>query len=503
MKNSLGRYVPDGFTPFESDEAYQSKKRVLIAKKRSQNTDKIMHSLSDLFDILNIQDGMCLSFHHHLRNGDGVLNMVLNEIKKRNLKNMVLAPSAIFPIHAPMVELIQSGHITKIFTNYVNGPVAHAISQGYLKDLLIMDTHGGRPRAIESGELKIDVAFIATPTSDHFGNGHGFEGQSACGVLGYPIPDLYYANHKVVMTDHLVPSVDRKDIDGNYVDYVLKVDKIGDPEGIQSGTTKPTSDPIQLKIAKDTVKLMDALGLIKEGMTFQTGAGGTSLAVAEGLKKSMETNRIKGRFASGGITYLLVDMLESNLFDKLHDVQCFDLAAVKSYKNNPNHLFMDASLYGNPMEEHPIVNDLDVVILGATEVDLDFNVNVTTSSSGVLMGGSGGHADTAYGASCTIITTNLMKSRLPIIKKQVRTITTPGSSIDCIVTERGIAIHPKRTDLLKKLEHTTLNIMSIESLYELAISMTGLPEEKNSSAQRVIGVCRYRDGSIIDTLYKV
>jgi len=503
MKNSLGRFVPHGFIPYESDEAYLKLKRHTISKTLSKNKDKLVSSMSQLFDILNIKDGMCLSFHHHLRNGDGVLNMVLDEIKQRNLKNMVLAPSAIFPVHAPMVELIKSGHITKIYTNYVNGPVAEAISQGFLKDLLLMDTHGGRPRAIESGELKIDVAFIAVPTSNKDGHGHGISGPSACGVLGYPIPDLYYASKKVVITDHLASDINPKDIDGNYVDYVLKVDSIGDPKGIQSGTTKPTTDPIQLKTARQTVKLMDALGYIKEGLSFQTGAGGTSLAVAQGLKKIMEEKKIKGSFASGGITYLLVEMLEAKLFEKLYDVQCFDLNAVESYKKNNHHLFMSASTYGNPLEEHPIVNDLDVVILGATEVDLHFNVNVTTSSSGMLMGGSGGHADTAYGAKCTIITTNLMKSRLPIIKKEVKTITTPGSSIDCIVTERGIAINPKRTDLIEKLKDSKLHIVPIESLYAYAIKMTGNPEETKMTHKKVIGVCRYRDGSVIDTLYQV
>ena len=38
--------------------------------------------------ILGIKDGMTLSFHHHLRNGDYVQNMVSEEIFKRNIKNI-------------------------------------------------------------------------------------------------------------------------------------------------------------------------------------------------------------------------------------------------------------------------------------------------------------------------------------------------------------------------------------------------------------------------------
>jgi citrate lyase subunit alpha/citrate CoA-transferase len=502
MKNVLNRFVPDGFTPFQgADAIIKETSRKQIDVKPSTNTNKLVDSVSSVFDLIPISDGMTLSFHHHLRNGDNVLNQVLSEIKHRGLKDITLAPSAIFPIHAPLVELIKNKQVTSIITNYLNGPVADAISEGHLEGLLIMDTHGGRPRAIESGELPIDVAFIALPTSDHLGNGNGIDGQSACGTLGYAIADLLYAKYRVVVTDHLVNVVEKIDIDGQYVDYVVNVKAIGDPQGIVSGTTKPTRDPIQLKIARDTVKLMDALGVIRDGMSFQTGAGGTSLAVALDLKQKMIDRNIKGSFASGGITGFLVDMHESGLFEKLYDVQCFDLDAVKSYQKNLNHLSMSASAYGNPFD-HPVVNQLDVVILGATEIDLDFNVNVTTDSSGYLIGGSGGHSDTAYGAKLTIITTNLTKSRTSMVKDRVTTLTTPGESIDCLVTERGIVVNPRRQDLLMQLKQTKLNLLSMQDLYQHAIGMTGVPKPLALS-DRVIGVVRYRDGSVIDTLYQV
>lgn len=502
MKNVLKRNVPIGMVPFQGPDAIITfGQRKEIKKNIAKNTQKLVLSIERIFDLIPIKDGMTLSFHHHLRNGDDVMNLVLDEIKKRNLKSITLAPTAIFPVHAPLVELMKNGQVTSIVTNYVNGPVADAISEGMLHGLLVMDTHGGRPRAIESGELVIDVAFIAVPTSDAHGNGNGLEGKSACGTLGYAISDLFYAKHRVVVTDHLVSEVKKHDIDGKYVDYVVQVPRIGDPKGIVSGTTKPTRDPIQLKIARDTVKLMDALGMIKEGMSFQTGAGGTSLAVALDLKQKMLERKIKGSFASGGITSFLVDMLECHLFETLYDVQCFDLEAVKSYGKNANHLAMSASEYGNPYD-HPIVNRLDTVILGAAEIDLDFNVNVTTDSNGYLIGGSGGHSDTAHGAKLTIITTNLTKSRTSIVRDSVTTITTPGDSVDCLVTERGIAIHPKRTDLIEKLKDSKLNITTIDALYQHAMRMTGIPKPL-LHGDRLIGVVRYRDGSVIDSLYQV
>lgn len=477
-------------------------KKPLINRVTTPSKDKKQKSIAEVFDQLPIKDGMTLSFHHHLRNGDFVLNHVLSEIKKRNLKNIKIAASAIFPIHEPMVSLIKSGQITDIHTNYINGPVAKAVSQGHLKGLIIMDSHGGRPRAIETGELTIDVAFIATPCADLEGNGNGVEGPSACGALGYAIADMMYAKYKVLVTDYLVDRVKDVEIDGSYIDAIVVLDHIGDAKGIVSGTTQPTKNPVQLKIAKDTVKLMEALGCIKPEFTFQSGAGGISIAVANLLKVHMQKHHIKGRFASGGITKYLVEMLEEDLFDTLYDVQCFDLKAVESYRKNKHHLPMSASQYANPNDKDAIVNQLDVVILGATEVDLSYNVNVTTDSNGQLMGGSGGHSDTAHGAKVTIITTNLMKSRLPIIKDHVVSITTPGCDVDCIVTERGIAINPKRLDLLEKVKETSLDIIPIETLYKRAIQMTGTPE-KQKHLDRIIGVNRYRDGSIIDCLYQI
>jgi citrate lyase subunit alpha/citrate CoA-transferase len=195
-------------------------------------------------------------------------------------------------------------------------------------------------------------------------------------------------------------------------------------------------------------------------------------------------------------------MYNHKLFNKLYDVQSFDLSAVNSYKHNIDHILMDASQYANPFNKDAIVNKLDVVVLGATEIDLNFNVNVTTTSTHQLIGGSGGHSDTAYGSKLTIITTNLVKSRIPSIRKAIQVISTPGQSIDAIVTERGIAINPNRKDLLDKLKKTQLKIITLNELYQKAIEIAGMPELFKHK-DRVIGLVRYRDGSILDSIYEV
>ncbi|MCI6275920.1 MAG: citrate lyase subunit alpha [Clostridium sp.] len=511
MKNAVGRELPsyiEGYgevVPFQGAEINSTVKPKTTVKGSAvgPNDVKLLSSISEAIDKAELKDGMTISFHHHLRNGDYVLNMVMEEIAKRGIKDLTIAASSIFPCHEPLVEHIRNGVVTKVIAAYMSGPVAAAISRGELKNPAVMQTHGGRGRAIENGEVHIDVAFVAAPSSDDYGNINGLQGPAACGSLGYAVADCLYGDKVIAITDHLVAYPNCPiEINETYIDYVVKVDSIGNPAGIVSGTTKVTKDPVGLKIAQMTAKLMKASGLVKDGLSFQTGAGGTSLAVAQELKDIMKNEGIKGSFASGGITGYIVDMYEEGLFQNLFDVQCFDLKAVESLRSNKAHQSMSASMYGNPHNKGAVVNKLDIVILGATEIDTDFNVNVTTGSDGVIMGGSGGHSDTAAGAKLTIIVSNLVKARLPIIKDKVTTVTTPGESIDVLVTERGIAINPKHADLIARLKKTNLPIMTIEELKAVAEKLTGTPKEIESD-DKIVAVIEYRDGTVIDVVKKV
>lgn len=511
MKNILGREIPeiiDGYgkvKPFEGtfkNLGEKSKKRVAF-KAAVPGEKKLLDSIAEAIRVCELKDGMTISFHHHLRNGDFVLNMVLDEIAKAGLKDMRVAASSIFPIHAPLVKHIESGVVTSICANYISGPVAQAVSMGLVKNPVIMHTHGGRPRAIEAGDLHIDVAFIGSPTCDTYGNINGVEGKAACGALGYAVPDAMFADRVVAITDNLVPyPACPIEISQDYVDYVVSVESIGDPKGIVSGTTKITKDPVGLKIAKVASKIIEASGLLRDGFSFQTGAGGTSLAVAAYVKELMKNNNIKGSFAAGGTTGYIVEMFEEGLFRSLFDVQCFDLQAVESYRNNKAHQAMSASMYGNPHNKGAVVNQLDVMILGATEIDRDFNVNVTTGSSGIIMGGSGGHSDTAAGSKLTIIVTQLVKGRLPIIVDSVTTVTTPGESIDVVVTERGVAVNPLRQDLIEKLNAAGIKTVTIDELKKAAEEMTGVPE-KIEMDDKIVAVVEYRDGTVIDVVKKI
>ena len=67
-------------------------------------------------------------------------------------------------------------------------------------------------------------------------------------------------------------------IQGNNVDHVVVLDKVGEPEKIVSGTTQITKSPDRLFISELTAKFVKAAGIMTNGFSFQAGAGGTALA---------------------------------------------------------------------------------------------------------------------------------------------------------------------------------------------------------------------------------
>ncbi len=109
--------------------------------------------------------------------------------------------------------------------------------------------------------------------------------------------------------------------------------------------------------------------------------------------------------------------------------------AVASYRDDPDHLGISALDYAGPGPRGAVVDHLDAVILGAAEVDLEFNVNVTLGADGRIIGGSGGHADAAAGAKLTVITTRLRAGRHAKLVEKVGHVTTPGRDVDVVVTE--------------------------------------------------------------------
>ena len=510
MINKAGRLIPDtlpGYAeirPYSGPFALPPSGRLAGARIRAQipGREKLLKSLDQAIDAAGLQDGMTISFHHHFRNGDFVLNLVIETIARKNIRGLTLAPSSLNDVNDAILPFIESGVISAIETSGARGKLGKYISAGKLARPAIIRSHGGRARAIEAGELKIDVAFIGAPCCDTYGNINGVTGPSACGSLGYAMVDAAYADKVVAITDHLVPHPAFPiSIPQTQVDFIVTLDSIGDPAGIASGALRISRNPRELLMAEYAAAVIEHSGYFQEGYSLQLGSGGASLAAARFIREKMQARGITGSFGVGGITAPFVDMLNEGLFSVLFDTQDFDLPSIESIRNNPRHLEMSAAYYANPHNGGPIVNNLDVVILSATEVDVDFNVNVITDSNGIIMGASGGHSDTAAGAKLAIVVAPLLRGRLPMVLDRVDTIVTPGETVDVIITERGIAVNPQRTDLLDRLRETRLPVMDIRELQAIAYKMAGKPENVETGDE-VVAVIEYRDGSIIDVVRK-
>lgn len=509
--NKIGREVPekiDGIgtlKPYQGPYAYDP-----IGRKAGTKLTKIMPGESKLLENIEeaikktgLKDGMTISFHHHFRNGDYIVNKVVDTIAKLGIKDIVLAPSSLSDIHEPLIEHIKNGVIRRIETSGIRGALGEAISNGIMDEPIIIRSHGGRGRAIECGDLHIDVAFLGVPACDIYGNANGFSGPSLCGSLGYAMVDAHYADQVVLITDNMVayPNIPAS-IPQTEVDYVVLQDTIGDPKGIVSGATRYTTNPRELLIAKYTSDAIEASGYFVDNFSMQSGSGGASLAVARYLRDRMLEKKIHASFVLGGITGQFVDMHLEGLIDKLFDTQSFDLQAAKSIGENLKHFEIDASFYANPHNKGCAVNMLDIVILSALEIDTDFNVNVITGSDGVLRGASGGHCDTAAGAKMSIIVAPLIRGRIPTILDKVNTVITPGETVDVVVTDRGIAVNPARQDLLDKFTKAKLPVCTIQELKEKAESITGKPETIKFT-DKIVGLVEYRDGTIIDVIRQI
>ncbi len=464
--------------------------------------DKRVASIKEALKKAGLRDGMTISTHHHLRNGDYVANMVFDAVAELGVKDIRWFPSASFPIHAHLIQYLESGVIHHI-EGSMNGPLGDYCSRGKMRGTGILRSHGGRWQAIQDGEVHIDIAVIAAPTADSFGNANAVRGKAACGLLGFAEADAMYADKVIVVTDNLEPfPVIPWQIHGNYVDYVVEVDSIGDPTKIVSGTTVLTRSPDRLKIAEMAARFILEAGIMKDGFSFQAGAGGTSLAFAVFVRDLMRKHGIKARFVRGGSTKYLVEMLEEGLTDYILDGQTFDLEGVRSMRENPNHQNTNPFTSYNFHGKGNFASMVDVVVLGATEVDVNFNANVVTHSDGRLLHGIGGWQNCLY-SKTVILPIPLFRDRIPVIVDEVTTLVGPGELIDVIVTERGIAINPRRTDLIEKLSGSHLPIRSIEELKAEAEKVCGGKPQKPKLGDKVVAAIKWVDGTVIDVVRQV
>ncbi|WP_077611411.1 citrate lyase subunit alpha [Clostridium sp. Marseille-P2415] len=512
MINAVGRDIPEEILKATGKEVFQGnhyrdgytyRKDGPVTRCVINNEGrKLVDSIHDVLVKCKIKDGMTLGFHHHFREGDYIVNLVMEEVHKMGIKDITICASSLGKAHDAIVPYIEDGTITGIQSSGVRGKIGKAISEGKLRGLAIMRSHGGRVRAIESGETRIDIAFIGSPTCDDYGNCRGIGGKSDCGVLSYAVVDADHADKVVAITDCLVPFPNfPAHISMTRVDYVVVVDAIGNPDKIATGAAKPTTDMRKLMMADYCTRFLIHTPYFKDGFSYQTGVGGASIASTVSLAKIMKERNIRMRFGVGGLTKPMCDLLVNGQVDCLLDTQDFDLDAVESVKDL-KHFRISAGEYADPFNKGAVVNKLDFVILAALEVDVNFNCNVVVGSDGVITGAQGGHPDTAAGARCTIVIVPLLQGRIPAVCTDVTTVTTPGESIDVVITDYGIAVNPRRQDLIECMKEADLPFKTIEELRDIAYSIAGEPE-RVAFTDKVVGIIESRDGTIMDVVRQV
>ena len=512
IKNAAGRLVPQEVngvpqTPYKGVGKFiptGSKASPSVVSCLNYPTDgnKKVKSLKVALEKCGLTDGMTVSSHHHFRNGDLVMNQVFDIAADIGVKGLRWFPSAAFPCHEPIIKHMENG-VVDMVEGSLNGPLGYFASQGKMRGTAVLRSHGGRWQAVQDGEVHIDIAVIAAPTADAFGNATGDRGPSACGLLGFGLVDSIYADKVIVVTDNLVPfPCIPWQIQGQHVDYVVVLDKIGEPEKIVSGTTRLTRSPDRLFIAELTARFVKEAGIMSDGFSFQAGAGGTALAFAIHLKGMMVEQGIKARFIRGGSTKYLVEMLEEGLTDYILDGQTFDLDGVRSMRENSGHINTSPFTSYNYHGKGNFASMVDAVVLGATEVDVNFNANVVTHSDGKMLHGIGGWQNCLF-SKCTILPIPAFRDRIPIIVDEVTTLVGPGELIDVIITERGIAINPQRRDLINATKNSGLPIRPIEEIKAEIDDLIGGPPQKPDLDEEIIGIVKWVDGTVLDSVYKI
>jgi len=513
IRNAADRWAPAKIngvpqTPFQGVNQFRPtghKAGPLIRSCADYPRDgnKLVKNLATALRRAGLKNGMTISTHHHLRNGDAVTNLLFDAIKKMGIKNIRWFPSALFPCHEHLMQYLADGTIHHI-EGSMNGPLGKFASQGKMAGVGVLRSHGGRYQAVQDGEVHIDIAVIAAPAADMFGNANGVMGKSACGPLGFALVDAEYADRVIVVTDHLAPfPCFPWTIQGQNVDYVVEVDSLGDPAKIVSGTTELTKSPDRLLIAEYVARFIDEAGILQNGFSFQAGAGGVNLAFVQFLKEKMQARGVKARFVRGGSTKYLVELFEAGLTDYILDGQAFDQIGVRSLRENPRHVSTNPFTSYNFHGKGNFAALVDVVVLGATEVDVNFNTNVVTHSDGYLLHGIGGWQDCLFG-KCVILAIPSFRDRVPIIVDRVTTLCGPGELIDVVVTERGVAINPRRRDLLRRLAKTSLPLRSLREIQkEVHALCGGAPAQPKVDRQQVIAAVKWVDGTVLDSVFRV
>ena len=116
MKNAVGREIPEEILKATGKEPFQgSFSKHLVAYQAATHTvapvidpsySKVVDSIQDVLIKGGIKDGMTLSYHHHFREGDYVVNMVMEAVHKMGIKDLTICATSLGKAQTPIVPMI-------------------------------------------------------------------------------------------------------------------------------------------------------------------------------------------------------------------------------------------------------------------------------------------------------------------------------------------------------------------------------------------------------------
>jgi len=133
MLNAVGREIPEEILERTGKEVFQGnnykdgkafqKASPKVTPVMRNDHDKMVKDIHEALVKCNAHDGMTVSFHHHFREGDLVVCMVMEEIHKMGFKNITLSASSLGKAHDALVPMIEDGTILNIESSGVRGKI--------------------------------------------------------------------------------------------------------------------------------------------------------------------------------------------------------------------------------------------------------------------------------------------------------------------------------------------------------------------------------------------
>ena len=469
-----------------------------------------------------IEDGDTISYPHYYRLGDNGMKIVIDKLREQGKRNIKLYANAVFDNTDPwLFEAWQDGIISGVYGNLYRKFGEHLTNGDLLPWVGVGFSHGNRVRKLQTGEVHVKVAFGPVPIADIHGNSNGVMGKEEhwCGPLGLFSADAEFADYTCLLagtvSEHLILP---NEIPMAQVDFVVPVETPGLASGIGSGTLdleRIRANDFNRIIAENVTNVMRAARVVKEDFGFQVGSG-AGLIVLDEIRKMLKEQEIVANFAIGGVTSMHVDMFKEGTLRYLWHGQLFEPSAkvIKSLLEDSGHKAIPAGEYASVANKECLVNMLDVAVLSALEVDVNFNVN-TVCANGRIIGGIGGGQDVAAGADLTIMFLPLAQGKngkgFPKVVDKVYTRTTPGEVVDVVVTDEYVSVNPASKStyieaILSNAKDSGLKIVSIEELHEKSMAKAaefGTIPSKTETTDEIVHAIEWRDGTLLDVIKKV